>query len=124
MPTVNDVGEPGAREPHARFDGGREETGDPPGPGRTVLAPPAYPTILSRQRRHHLQAVVGERPQRLAASRKGTTSLDQRQARDGQGVRVARYGEAPSESSFEREPSQTHSLEGGADDLLSCPQPV
>jgi len=27
MPTVKDVGEPCAGEPHARFDGGREETG-------------------------------------------------------------------------------------------------
>ena len=26
MPPVKDVGEPGAGEPHARFDGGREET--------------------------------------------------------------------------------------------------
>ena len=27
MPAVKDVGEPCAGEPHARFDGGREETG-------------------------------------------------------------------------------------------------
>jgi hypothetical protein len=28
MPTVKNVGEPCAGEPHARFDGGREETSD------------------------------------------------------------------------------------------------
>ena len=44
MPAVKDVGEPGAGEPHARFD---EAAGGirrqwPHGP--TVLAPPADPT--------------------------------------------------------------------------------
>jgi hypothetical protein len=40
-----------------------------------------------------------------------------------QQVRDERYGEAPSGSSFDCEPSQTHSLEGDPDDLLSRPQP-
>ena len=48
----------------------------------------------------------------------------QRPAHDGQRVRAERYGEAPSGSSFDCEPWQTHSLEGGPDDLLSRPQPL
>jgi hypothetical protein len=42
----------------------------------------------------------------------------------GRQVRDERYGEAPSGSSFDCEPSQTHSLEGDPDDLLSRPQRV
>ena len=41
MPTVKNVGEPCAGEPHARIDGGREETGQsghqPRGPGASRL---------------------------------------------------------------------------------------
>src|SRR5437763_10850170 len=43
MPAVKDVGEPGAREPHARFDaaaGGNQASR----PRRTAQAPPADPT--------------------------------------------------------------------------------
>ena len=45
MPPVNGVGEPCAGEPHARFDGGREETNT--SWAQTALwcqAPLAYPT--------------------------------------------------------------------------------
>src|ERR1700733_13385582 len=43
MPTVKNVGEPCAGEPHARFDGGREET-RPVDSTRAAEAPPVYPT--------------------------------------------------------------------------------
>ena len=39
MPAVNDVGEPCAREAHARFDGGRLET-----EAHRATAPAAHPT--------------------------------------------------------------------------------
>src|SRR5580693_7776383 len=45
MPTVKNVGEPCAGEPHARFDGGREET-RPVDSTRAAEAPPVYPTTL------------------------------------------------------------------------------
>lgn len=48
----------------------------------------------------------------------------QQPARADQQVRAERYGEAPSGSSFDCEPWQTHRLEGAPDDLLSRPQPV
>jgi len=51
MPAVNGVGEPCAGEPHARFDGGREETND--GGRRNAArrqAPLAYPTAFSQGR--------------------------------------------------------------------------
>ena len=56
----------------------------------------------------------------------GTSSLTRhrRPARSGLRVRAARYGEALSEPSFERESWQTHSLEGGPDRTLSRSQPV
>jgi hypothetical protein len=46
MPTVKDVGEPCAGEPHARFDGGWEETGTSRRNVARSQAPPAYPTNL------------------------------------------------------------------------------
>ena len=47
-----------------------------------------------------------------------------RPAHDDLQVRDERYGEAPSGSSFDCEPWQTHRLKGGPDDLLSRSQPV
>jgi len=44
MPAVKDVGEPCEGEPHARFDGGREETNASRLTPRGAQAPPAYPT--------------------------------------------------------------------------------
>jgi hypothetical protein len=44
MPTVKDVGEPCEEKPHARFDGGREETN------------------ASRQRRHGARRLPPTRP--------------------------------------------------------------
>ena len=49
MPAVKDVGEPCERKPHARFDGGREESGVPRLSPR-ALAPPAYPTVTQPRR--------------------------------------------------------------------------
>ena len=46
MPTVKNVGEPCAGEPHARFDGGREET-RASRQRRAAQAPPVYPTTLA-----------------------------------------------------------------------------
>jgi hypothetical protein len=50
MPTVKDVGEPGAGEPHARFDAaaGGIRRQWPQGP--TVPAPPADPTATALRR--------------------------------------------------------------------------
>ena len=45
MPAVKGVGEPCAGEPHARFDGGREEP-DSSRLCRAESAPLAYPAIL------------------------------------------------------------------------------
>ena len=45
MPAVKNVGEPCAGEPHARIDGGREETGQS-GQQPRGQAPLAYPTNL------------------------------------------------------------------------------
>src|SRR5712691_4528834 len=44
MPAVKDVGEPWEGEPHARFDGGREETNASRLIAARRPAPPAYPT--------------------------------------------------------------------------------
>jgi hypothetical protein len=44
MPTVKNVGEPCAGEPHARIDGGREEASLSRHPPRETGAPLAYPT--------------------------------------------------------------------------------
>ena len=44
MPAVKDVGEPCAGEPHARFDGGREETNANRHHPERRQAPLAYPT--------------------------------------------------------------------------------
>ena len=53
MPTVKNVGEPCAGEPHARFDGGREETSDSrlrratPGASRLPDQPPPLVALAS-----------------------------------------------------------------------------
>lgn len=61
MPTVKNVGEPCAGEPHARFDGGREETSDSrprramPGASRLPDQPPIEHPRLLRDRQRLLQ---------------------------------------------------------------------
>lgn len=51
MPPVKDVGEPGAGEPHARFDGGREETSaSRPRPHDVRRLPPTRPPPHRRRR--------------------------------------------------------------------------
>jgi len=47
MPAVKDVGEPCEGEPHARFDGGREETNASRLIAARRPAPPAYPTATA-----------------------------------------------------------------------------
>ena len=47
MPAVKDVGEPCEGEPHARFDGGREETNASRLIAAQRQAPPAYPTVTA-----------------------------------------------------------------------------
>jgi hypothetical protein len=49
MPAVKNVGEPCAGEPHARIDGGREETKHQSAPAARSQAPLAYPTNLRRE---------------------------------------------------------------------------
>jgi hypothetical protein len=44
MPALKDVGEPCEGKPHARFDGGREETNASRLNPAQHPAPPAYPT--------------------------------------------------------------------------------
>jgi hypothetical protein len=46
MPAVKNVGESCAGEPHARIDGGREETSQSGSLSRAAQAPLAYPTNL------------------------------------------------------------------------------
>ena len=77
------------------------------------LQPPP-PPLASRRRRDGVSPPHGTNNQ----------TRHPRPAPAGQRVRDKRYGEAPSGTSFDCEPSQTHSLEGGPDDLLSRPQPV
>ena len=48
MPAVKDVGEPCEEKPHARFDGGREETNASRRNVARPKAPPAYPTATER----------------------------------------------------------------------------
>ena len=55
-------------------------------------------TVASDQRRHHLQAVVGETPRRLAAPRHDRPASTSATSARGQRVRDERYGEAPSGS--------------------------
>ena len=49
MPAVKDVGEPCEEKPHARFDGGREETNASRRNVARPKAPPAYPTAPLRR---------------------------------------------------------------------------
>ncbi len=48
MPAVKDVAEPCEGEPHARFDGGREETNASRLNAARRPAPGAYPTMTKR----------------------------------------------------------------------------
>jgi hypothetical protein len=78
----------------------------------------------SRQRRHHLQAVVAETPRRLTASlhelpASMSATTPRLPASPEACVTVKPHPGPPSV-----EPSQTQNLEGGADDLLSRPQRV
>ena len=108
--------------------GQRQQPRHPARPRRTILETDKRAALLKRRLRPAPPPLTGRRRRDAAASRRITTrtarSRRQRPAPAGQQVRDARYGEAPSGSSFDCEPSQTHSLEGGPDDLLSRPQPI
>ena len=66
MPPVKDVGEPGAGEPHARFDGGREETSAsrprPHGVRRLPPTRPSWTLSTSSTACDRAHRTVGKRP--------------------------------------------------------------
>ena len=89
---------------------------------RAILEAGERPPLLGRRLRPAPPPLAGGRRRDATASRRlpdtNSPTRRPRPVRAGRRVRDERYGEAPSGSSFACEPSQTHSLEGGPDDLL------